>query len=141
MRDYSPRSERTLPDTTTLMKRISQRQLVMFGVTAVAIICVVVALTTSSGEQTAAPPTTIDITTTTTTSIVASGDPTTTTISVATTEAANDEPCTIRSKTLNGGSSGDDVICLQQALIDAGYLDGTPSGRYDNATAAAVALS
>ena len=120
------------------MKRISQRQLVMFGVTAVAIICVVVALTTSSGEQTAAPPTTIDITTTTTTSIVASGDPTTTTISVATTEAANDEPCTIRSKTLNGGSSGDDVICLQQALIDAGYLDGTPSGRYDNATAAAV---
>jgi lipoprotein-anchoring transpeptidase ErfK/SrfK len=44
----------------------------------------------------------------------------------------------LRAKTLNGGSSGDDVICLQRALIEAGYLSGTPGGVYDNATASAV---
>ncbi|MGA0878196.1 MAG: L,D-transpeptidase family protein [Ilumatobacteraceae bacterium] len=42
------------------------------------------------------------------------------------------------SDSLGGGDSGPEVLCLQEALIAAGYLTGTPSGRYDNATAGAV---
>lgn len=52
-------------------------------------------------------------------------------------EPASDEPCRM-TKSLGGGDTGSEVICLQEALIANGFLSGPPSGRYDNATAAAV---
>lgn len=52
-------------------------------------------------------------------------------------ESTSNEPCRM-SESLGGGDTGPDVLCLQEALIAAGYLDGVPSGRYDNATAGAV---
>jgi hypothetical protein len=54
-----------------------------------------------------------------------------------------DEPtagvgCKIDKRELRLGDSGTAVDCLQQALIAAGYLSGTASGQYDNATFSAV---
>ncbi|MFM8530257.1 MAG: peptidoglycan-binding protein [Ilumatobacteraceae bacterium] len=48
------------------------------------------------------------------------------------------DSCVIEERSLGGGSSGAGVVCLQEALIAAGFLEGTASGVYDNATAAAV---
>jgi len=48
------------------------------------------------------------------------------------------EACVIDERSLGGGSSGAGVVCLQEALIAAGFLEGTASGVYDNATAVAV---
>lgn len=129
------------------MARLSQRNLVVSAVAGVALVCLAVAVLTSredpgsdDGANVAEPDSTLVASSTGATSTVATVvdtvEPSVTTTSVA--SVPSDEPCTIRSKTLNGGSSGDDVLCLQRALIDAGYLAGIPSGRYDNATAAAV---
>lgn len=52
-------------------------------------------------------------------------------------DLTSDEPCRM-TKSLGGGDSGAEVVCLQEALIANGFLSGVPSGRYDNATAAAV---
>jgi Putative peptidoglycan binding domain/L,D-transpeptidase catalytic domain len=49
-----------------------------------------------------------------------------------------DAGCKIKSRDLRIGASGDDVTCLQQALVAASYLSGAPSGQYDNATFSAV---
>lgn len=53
-------------------------------------------------------------------------------------DPASIEECTLTQRSLGGGSSGSDVVCLQEALREAGYLDDSPSGVYDNRTAAAV---
>ncbi len=53
-------------------------------------------------------------------------------------DPASVEECTLTQRSLGGGSSGADVICLQEALREAGYLDRNPTGTYDNPTAAAV---
>lgn len=53
-------------------------------------------------------------------------------------DPASVEECTITSRSLGGGSNGADVICLQEALREAGFLDRNPTGTYDNQTAAAV---
>lgn len=53
-------------------------------------------------------------------------------------DPASVEECTLTQRSLGGGSSGADVICLQEALREAGYLDRNPTGTYDNQTAAAV---
>jgi hypothetical protein len=53
-------------------------------------------------------------------------------------DPASVEECTLASRSLGGGSTGADVICLQEALREAGYLDRNPTGTYDNQTAAAV---
>ncbi|MEY3679467.1 MAG: hypothetical protein RL547_79 [Actinomycetota bacterium] len=53
-------------------------------------------------------------------------------------DPASVEECTLAERSLGGGSSGADVICLQEALREAGYLDRNPTGVYDNQTAAAV---
>jgi hypothetical protein len=53
-------------------------------------------------------------------------------------DPASVEECTLTSRSLGGGSNGADVICLQEALREAGYLDRNPTGIYDNQTAAAV---
>ena len=49
-----------------------------------------------------------------------------------------DGGCTIGALSVRLGSDGDGVTCLQEALIDLGYYDGTASGNFDNATARAV---
>jgi peptidoglycan hydrolase-like protein with peptidoglycan-binding domain len=59
-------------------------------------------------------------------------------------DITGDEPpatsagCKITSRDLRIGASGTDVTCLQQALVDSGYLNGSPSSQYDNATFSAV---
>src|SRR4029453_19195661 len=46
--------------------------------------------------------------------------------------------CKITSRDLRLGATGTDVTGLQQALVDASYLSGAPTGQYDNATFSAV---
>ncbi len=59
-------------------------------------------------------------------------------------DVAGDEPvaastgCKLDKRELRIGDSGAAVTCLQQALIANGYLSGSASGQYDNATFAAV---
>jgi hypothetical protein len=48
------------------------------------------------------------------------------------------EACLMTVFSLRQGQSGDSVECLQRALIDGGYLDGTTSGTFDTATYQAV---
>lgn len=48
------------------------------------------------------------------------------------------EDCVIEPETLRTGDTGTDVSCLQQALVRDGYLEGGPSGQYDQRTSAAV---
>ena len=53
-------------------------------------------------------------------------------------ELSADDTCLMTEQSLRQGQSGDSVVCLQQALIDAGYLEGTASGSFDYATFVAV---
>jgi peptidoglycan hydrolase-like protein with peptidoglycan-binding domain len=46
--------------------------------------------------------------------------------------------CTLQERSVQFGSTGPDVVCLQQALIDEGFYDGAVTGTFDNATFAAV---
>lgn len=119
------------------MNSSRQRTVAATAVSGVALICVVIALSTSSGGkmQVADPTTSAALVTTVPAATIS---PSTEAPVVVAPEQGTDEPCSLRAKTLNGGSSGDDVICLQRALIEAGYLSGPPGGVYDNATAAAV---
>ncbi|HEX2783673.1 MAG TPA: L,D-transpeptidase family protein [Ilumatobacteraceae bacterium] len=49
-----------------------------------------------------------------------------------------DAGCKIDKRELRIGDSGTSVTCMQQALIDIGYLTGTASGTFDNPTFSAV---
>jgi len=49
-----------------------------------------------------------------------------------------DGGCTIGALSIRMTSQGDGVACLQQALADGGYYDGTIDGDFDNPTLAAV---
>jgi peptidoglycan hydrolase-like protein with peptidoglycan-binding domain len=49
-----------------------------------------------------------------------------------------DGGCTIGALSIRLTSQGDGVACLQQALADEGYYDGSIDGDFDNATAQAV---
>ena len=53
-------------------------------------------------------------------------------------QARADGGCTIEALSLRLGASGDGVTCLQNALIDAGYLDGSASGEFAQSTFDAV---
>lgn len=46
--------------------------------------------------------------------------------------------CPIEPESLRPGDSGDDVTCLQRALVSAGALEGDVTGSYDDATFQAV---
>jgi peptidoglycan hydrolase-like protein with peptidoglycan-binding domain len=46
--------------------------------------------------------------------------------------------CPIEPESLRSGDTGDDVLCLQRALVEAGALEGDPTGTYDDATFRAV---
>jgi peptidoglycan hydrolase-like protein with peptidoglycan-binding domain len=52
--------------------------------------------------------------------------------------ARADGGCTIGSRSVRLGSSGDGVACLQDALSAAGYYDGLAHGEFDQSTANAV---
>ena len=52
--------------------------------------------------------------------------------------SASDAGCKINKRELRLGDSGDAVVCLQQALVAAGYMSGSASGQFDNATFSAV---
>jgi hypothetical protein len=52
--------------------------------------------------------------------------------------SATDAGCKIDKRELRIGDSGTAVSCLQQALVASGYLTGSVSGQYDNATFSAV---
>lgn len=52
--------------------------------------------------------------------------------------AATGDDCLMTVFSLRQGESGDSVVCLQAALIDAGALDGEPTGTFDTATYQAV---
>ena len=52
--------------------------------------------------------------------------------------SAADAGCKIDKRELRIGDSGTAVTCMQQALIDIGYLAGTASGTFDNPTFSAV---
>jgi Putative peptidoglycan binding domain/L,D-transpeptidase catalytic domain len=52
--------------------------------------------------------------------------------------APTDAGCKIDKRELRIGDSGTAVTCMQQALIDIGYLSGSANGTFDNATFTAV---
>jgi hypothetical protein len=49
-----------------------------------------------------------------------------------------DGGCTIGATSIRLGSSGDGVVCLQEALAEAGYYDGAADGDFDDPTLSAV---
>jgi hypothetical protein len=53
-------------------------------------------------------------------------------------DPAATEECTLTQRSLNSASSGSDVVCLQEALREAGYYSGDITGVYDNSVIAAV---
>src|SRR4051794_8972119 len=52
--------------------------------------------------------------------------------------AAGSAGCKLDKRELRQGDTGNAVTCLQQALIGAGYLSGSPTGTFDGDTFAAV---
>jgi len=79
-------------------------------------------------------PTTSVVTTSTT---IAGASATIAEVDIIGEEPASSEPCTIPMKALRPGTSGKDVVCLQQALVKNSYLK-TVNGTYDVATQVAV---
>ena len=53
-------------------------------------------------------------------------------------ERPRQKVCPIEPESLGPGDRGDDVTCLQRALVDAGVLDEAASGTFDDATYQAV---
>ena len=58
-------------------------------------------------------------------------------------DLAGDDPsstqaCTLTVRSLTSGDTGENVTCLQTALINAGFLTGAATGTYDNETANAI---
>jgi peptidoglycan hydrolase-like protein with peptidoglycan-binding domain len=96
-------------------------------------------------EDTSAPTTSVPATSTTTldagtTSTAVATEITTTTIAVGDLvgeDPASNEPCTIPMKALRPGTSGKNVVCLQQALVKNNFLKKV-TGTYDVLTQVAV---
>jgi peptidoglycan hydrolase-like protein with peptidoglycan-binding domain len=53
-------------------------------------------------------------------------------------QKARKKVCPVEPESLRQGDTGDDVICLQRALVKAGALEAEPSGTFDGATLQAV---
>ena len=53
-------------------------------------------------------------------------------------DPAATEECTLKARSLNSASTGSDVVCLQEALREAGYYSGSITGVYDNSVISAV---
>jgi peptidoglycan hydrolase-like protein with peptidoglycan-binding domain len=130
------------------MNKVPQRNIVFVGIGIVASICLLIAVLGSDNDGSSTSDvdvanSDVDVSTTTPdtgSSTSSTPSPVDTVLAPITTDsiATVDETCTLSVKSLNGGDSGEDVLCLQRALIAAGYLSGAPSGVYDNATAKAV---
>jgi len=84
-------------------------------------------------EETSAP--TTSVTATSTTAVVVTT--TTPILDLIGEDPASSEPCTIPMKALRPGTSGKNVVCLQQALVKNNYLEKV-TGTYDVATQVAV---
>jgi lipoprotein-anchoring transpeptidase ErfK/SrfK len=84
-------------------------------------------------EETSAP--TTSVTATSTTAVVVTT--TTPILDLIGEDPASNEPCTIPMKALRPGTSGKNVVCLQQALVKNNYLEKV-TGTYDVATQVAV---
>ena len=89
-------------------------------------------------DETRTDDTILDVTTPTESSLVVEGLVVADGNDLVGADPASTEECTLTERSLGGGSSGSDVICLQEALREAGYLDTEPTGTYDNRTASAV---
>ena len=118
------------------------RTLLMSAVGFVAALVLIIGLVTESGTSSGSQALTTEQTSTTSTTIeeVTAPDEGFTPVGVQDLDGedlTSIEPCRM-TKSMGGGDTGPEVICLQEALIVSGFLSGTPSGRYDNATAAAV---
>lgn len=128
-----------------------QRKIMLIGVGVVTLACLAVAVMSGGPNSNTA----IDQTSTTVASVLSiaptTGDSTTTVIStdpssVPGTEVldlAGDDPttttaCALNVRSLASGDTGENVTCLQNALITAGFLAGTATGTYDNATVDAI---
>jgi len=133
------------------MNNVPHRTFIFAGIGTVVAACLLVAVLGSDNAGSSAAEmyngSASDATSTTVTSNLAPAESSTTIATpidsanlpdLAGTDPTADEPCTLRVRSLGGGDSGDDVICLQRSLIEAGYMSGLPSGVYDNATAVAV---
>jgi len=79
-------------------------------------------------------PTTSDAATSTTAVVVTTTTPV---LDLIGEDPASSEPCTIPMKALRPGTSGKNVLCLQQALVKNNYLEKV-TGTYDVATQVAV---
>ena len=79
-----------------------------------------------------------DATTTSTTSAAATSDATSTTVTATPTTVASAQPCVIEPASLQAGSSGPSVLCVQQTLMAQGVYVGELSGQFDQATDDAV---
>ena len=84
-------------------------------------------------EETSAPTTSVTATSTTTVGATT----TTPVVDLIGEDPASNEPCTIPMKALRPGTSGKNVVCLQQALVKNNYLEKV-TGTYDVATQVAV---
>jgi len=137
------------------MSDLSKRPWLYGGVGVVAAACIVAAVISSGSSEmvssddvadlaetndstTAVDNTTLDVTTPNESNLVVEGLVVAEGEDLVGADPASLEECTLTQRGLGGGSSGSDVICLQEALREAGYLDRNPTGTYDNQTAAAV---
>ena len=84
-------------------------------------------------EDTSAPTTSVVTTSTT----IAGASTTIAVVDLIGEDPASAEPCTIPMKALRPGTSGKNVVCLQQALVKNNYLKKV-TGTYDVATQVAV---
>ncbi len=84
-------------------------------------------------EETSAPTTSVAATSTTAVVVTT----TTPVLDLIGEDPASSEPCTIPMKALRPGTSGKNVVCLQQALVKNNYLEKV-TGTYDVATQVAV---
>lgn len=137
------------------------RPFLITAVVAVAVACVAVALTSggSSGSNAEAPTSSEPATSVTDplatdapgdSAAPSASDPTDSTLvddsdnlsphqeDLVGADPAATEECALQQRSLNSASTGSDVVCLQEALREAGYYSGSITGVYDNSVIAAV---
>ena len=133
------------------MTTLQQRKITMAGVVVVALGCLVAAAISGGSNSGATTPATTVVTDVSIVDIAPVTDESTTTIVATDSSLPTDEiqdlagddlsstqACTLTVRSLASGDTGENVTCLQNALITAGFLTGTATGTYDNETANAV---
>jgi copper transport protein len=114
-----------------VVRNLTRAMVTEFGV-GLAVIGVTAALVVSPPASAQAPPSAQD----------AAPAPTDTTALPTTTSTATSlvpaAPCVLSGSVLRPGAEGDDVVCLQEALVERATFAGEQSGTFDEATAQAV---